>query len=144
MKLDHVENRISKKLTFQRLKSVNNPKSIHGIYPYRGKMSAIDATGIIRQLPTKGTLLDPFCGSGTIVYESQRGGLNTIGVDNNPLAVLIAKAKTQPLDRIETLSLLRTVIDEASSMKSSSKMPEFARLYFHEQTAEQIMKVRNA
>ena len=51
---------------FEKIDSVNNPNSMHGIYPYRGKISAIDAQNIIRQLPSKGTILDPFCGSGTI------------------------------------------------------------------------------
>ena len=43
----------------QTIASVNNPNSIHGIYPYRGKISAIDARLIIKQL-NSGTLLDPF------------------------------------------------------------------------------------
>ncbi|GAI00522.1 unnamed protein product, partial [marine sediment metagenome] len=63
---------------------------IHGIFPYRGKISAKDASQIIQQLPRKGKLLDPFCGSGTIVYEAQKWGLESIGVDLNPIAVIIA------------------------------------------------------
>ena len=39
-------------------------------------------------------LLDPFCGSGTVLVEARAAGLRTIGVDLNPLAVLIARAKT--------------------------------------------------
>ncbi len=142
MKLDDPKKRLPEKLTFQKLKSVSNPNSIHGVYPYRGKMSAIDAQNIIRQLPSTGRLLDPFCGSGTIVYESQRWGLDTIGIDNNPLAVVLSEAKTQSFNGTETLNLLSRIIDDASSMKTSPDMPEFARQYFHESTARQIMKVR--
>ena len=36
------------------LKSVNNPKSGHGIYPYRGKIAALDAEQILSQLPMGG------------------------------------------------------------------------------------------
>src|SRR5690606_9082165 len=39
-------------------------------------------------------LLDPFCGSGTVLVEARAAGLRAIGVDLNPLAVLIARAKT--------------------------------------------------
>ncbi|HEY5926115.1 MAG TPA: hypothetical protein VIV11_30725 [Kofleriaceae bacterium] len=39
-------------------------------------------------------LVDPFCGSGTVLVEARAAGLRTIGVDLNPLAVLIARAKT--------------------------------------------------
>jgi SAM-dependent methyltransferase len=41
-----------------------------------------------------GVLLDPFCGSGTTLVEAQRRGARAIGVDANPLAILIARAKT--------------------------------------------------
>jgi len=39
-------------------------------------------------------LVDPFCGSGTVLVEARAAGLRTIGSDLNPLAVLIARAKT--------------------------------------------------
>lgn len=39
-------------------------------------------------------ILDPFCGSGTVLVEARAAGLRTIGTDLNPLAVLIARAKT--------------------------------------------------
>ena len=38
------------------------------------------------------TVVDPFCGSGTIPIESLRLGLNAIGSDLNPIAVAISKA----------------------------------------------------
>jgi len=40
------------------------------------------------------TILDPFCGTGTIVYEAQAHGMMAVGVDNNPLACVIARGKT--------------------------------------------------
>lgn len=39
-------------------------------------------------------LVDPFCGSGTVLVEARAAGLAAVGVDLNPLAVLIARAKT--------------------------------------------------
>jgi hypothetical protein len=39
-------------------------------------------------------LIDPFCGSGTVLVEARANGLRTIGSDLNPLAVLVARAKT--------------------------------------------------
>jgi hypothetical protein len=39
-------------------------------------------------------LIDPFCGSGTVLVEARAAGLRTLGIDLNPLAVLIARAKT--------------------------------------------------
>ncbi len=44
------------------------------------------------------TLLDPFCGSGTTLVEARMAKLNAWGIDINPLALLIARAKTTLLD----------------------------------------------
>ena len=39
-------------------------------------------------------IVDPFCGSGTVLVETRAAGLRAVGVDLNPLAVLVARAKT--------------------------------------------------
>ncbi|MEA4900734.1 hypothetical protein [Desulfitobacterium sp.] len=39
-------------------------------------------------------LLDPFAGSGTILVEGMLQGLDVVGIDINPLAVLLCKVKT--------------------------------------------------
>ena len=39
-------------------------------------------------------LLDPFAGSGTILVEGMLKGVDIVGVDINPLAILLCKAKT--------------------------------------------------
>jgi len=39
-------------------------------------------------------IVDPFCGSGTSLVEARAAGLRAIGSDLNPLAVLVARAKT--------------------------------------------------
>ena len=128
-----------RKLIFKKLSSVNNPKSIHGIYPYRGKISSIDAQQIIQQLPTSGkTLLDPFCGSGTIIYEAKKHGLNVVGIDSNPIAIQIAKAKFFNLDIEEEIIRMKSIISSLDLHKCN-KMPEKARRYFHEDTASEIM-----
>lgn len=126
---------------FEKIESVNNPNSMHGIYPYRGKISAIDAHNIIKQLPEGGTILDPFCGSGTIVYEGQKHGLKAIGVDNNPIAVQLAKAKihketTNSLEECKHLVELAKIDFENSNFQI---MPEGPAGSFHEQSAKEIM-----
>ncbi len=50
------------------------------------------------------TLFDPYCGSGTSLVEANVKNINAIGTDLNPLARLIAKTKTTPID-IQTLDL---------------------------------------
>ena len=45
------------------------------------------------------TVADPFCGSGTVLLESQLAGRHAIGADSNPLARLITSVKTLPIPR---------------------------------------------
>lgn len=128
-------------IIFEKIDSVNNPNSMHGIYPYRGKISAIDASGIISQLPGNGVLLDPFCGSGTIVYEGQRHGLTAFGVDNNPLAVQLAKAKVHK-ETTSSLKECQHFIERAKKDLESGDfeaMPESPAKSFHERSAQEIM-----
>jgi hypothetical protein len=44
--------------------------------------------------PADAPIVDPFCGSGTTLVEARVVGLRAIGIDLNPLAVLVAHAKT--------------------------------------------------
>lgn len=124
------------------LKSVNNPKSVHGIYPYRGKIAALDAEQILSQLPMGSVVLDPFCGSGTIVYEGLKFGLNTIGVDANPIAVVLSRGK---VDIPQEYSIIENeandLITKAKELIDIPKADEYASGLFHEKSLEQIMRL---
>lgn len=60
---------------------------------------------------------DPFGGSGTTALEANRLGLNTTLVDLNPLACMIARAKTTPLDI--------DVVKEAGDALYHGNLPSF-------------------
>ena len=119
------------------LKSVSNPNSIHGIYPYRGKISSIDAASVVSQLKP-GLLLDPFCGSGTILYEASRAGINSIGIDNNPLAAWIARGKIASLDGKNYFDEARKIIAKAQNQKITKTLTPLVKKGFHEKTAYEI------
>ena len=46
--------------------------------------------------PPGGRVLDPFCGSGTVLVEALAAGRSAVGPDLNPLAVRLAACKTRP------------------------------------------------
>jgi hypothetical protein len=57
------------------------------------------------------TVFDPFCGSGTVLHEGQKLGLNVVGFDINPLATLITRVKIEgvPINEIlVSINLLNT------------------------------------
>ena len=63
---------------------------LHGIHPYPCKFPG----AMVRPhlAGGGGTLLDPFCGSGTALVEGARAGWHTVlGFDSNPIAVLISR-----------------------------------------------------
>lgn len=73
---------------------------VESIHPYPAKfIGDIPRTLIdLLPIPNDTVVLDPFCGSGTTLVEAQRAGLPSIGVDLNPIACLISRVKTSPLE----------------------------------------------
>jgi len=71
---------------------------IHGLSCYPAKMVPKMQSEIIDLLlefdPTITNILDPFMGSGTIPIEGMLRGLDVIGMDINPFAYFITKAKS--------------------------------------------------
>ena len=130
-------------IKFLSLKSVNNPTSVHGIYPYRGKISSLEAKLVCEQLPQGSTLLDPFCGTGTIIFEGACNHLKVFGVDNNPLAIAISKGKINSLEKpsSEFENETMAILSKARDCKIYRQMPENAARHFHPQTTDEIMQV---
>lgn len=78
----------------------------HGIHKYPAKFIPQIPRFCIEAYSDVGdVVLDPFMGSGTTLLESFILGRNSYGIDIHPLARLIAKVKTTPLDP-ETLSAM--------------------------------------
>jgi len=72
----------------------------HGFHSYAGRMHPSTARTAIAALSKPGQrVLDPFCGSGTVLVESMAGGRVAVGVDASPLAILIAKVRSTLLDQ---------------------------------------------
>lgn len=67
----------------------------HSIHRYSGKFIPQIARRAIEILSDEGdVILDPYAGSGTTLLEASLLGRESIGIDLNPIAVLIARAKT--------------------------------------------------
>ncbi len=92
---------------------------IEGLHPYPAKFISEIPRALLEMLPLPPNtiVLDPFCGSGTTLVESQRRGMQCIGVDLNPIATLITRVKASPLPEGIEQSLVR-VIDQAHRVDS--------------------------
>jgi SAM-dependent methyltransferase len=68
---------------------------VHGFHSYPARLHPETARRLIAELsPVGGTVLDPFCGSGTVLVEARLAGRRAVGVDLSPLAVALAGLKT--------------------------------------------------
>lgn len=67
-------------------------------------------------LDDRSTILDPFCGTGTTLLESKLHRFPSVGVDANPVCVLVSKAKTDWRVNIsETQRLTGLILRSAST-----------------------------
>lgn len=110
--------------------SRKDPKYVtHGIHAYKGKFYPQLARSLfnLAGLSIGQRILDPFCGSGTVPLEAHLNGFEGVGFDMNPLAVKIAKAKTEivlvdPYLRDRLLALFQ---QRVAGLKPSSELEVF-------------------
>jgi 16S rRNA G966 N2-methylase RsmD len=93
-------------------------------------------------------ILDPFVGSGTILVEGMLRGLDVTGIDINPLAILICKVKTTPLNLTllsEKIKLLESRI-QLNAMEEDITTTSFDGInkWFKKQIIKQLDYIKNA
>jgi len=87
----------------------------HGLHPYPARMIPQIANRLISDYSGKEDwILDPFCGSGTVLVESMLKNRNSVGNEINPLAILLTKVKTTPLNEEIIRKLSKTVLLETT------------------------------
>jgi len=77
------------------------------------KPANVISTYLKNLVPPNGLVIDPFCGSGVVLYESKKLGINAIGVDVNPIARSISSFLTNPVDaeefKVQAINLLNNL-----------------------------------
>jgi DNA modification methylase len=98
--------------------------------------------------PPDGIVIDPFCGSGTVLLESITHPVykrKAMGIEVNPLARLIAKVKTTPLE-IEPLRKRSIALIEKLniSKEPTSVIPTFKNInfWFSEKNIKRLLILR--
>ncbi len=89
---------------------------LHDAYSFAPDFEAELVQRILDRLSPdhRSTILDPFCGTGTTLLESKMHGLSSVGVDANPVCVLVSRAKTYwGLDISRTREMARRVVGSA-------------------------------
>ena len=100
----------------------------HGLYYYPAAMQPAVAKLLLETVfkssttsENGGTLLDPFCGGGTVLIEGIRQGRTTIGTDISPLALFISTNRTW-IPQPGQIELLQDIITDITFQSCKYKL----------------------
>ena len=92
------------------------------------------------------SLYDPFVGSGTSLVAGMRNGLMCAGQDINPLAILLARVKTQPFRYRTLLTKVRQIVESAKGDKSTQVAISFPGIdkWFRADVQRELSQLRRS
>ena len=113
--------------------------ALHGVSPYQGKLSPARARELVELLSTKGDLVvDPFCGCGTVLLEAWSLGRRGFGLDLNPYAIAVAKAKLSPIATASAAAARVRELEAGVAMDRAHidlrRVPKWVRAFYHPET----------
>ncbi len=110
----------------------NTKTYTHGIHTYPAMFIPQVARRLLETYSKEGdTICDIFCGSGTALVESKVLGRNAYGIDLNPLAVFLAKAKTTLIEPTKLTKTYCTLLNNLEKVKNTTVVaPEFNNIDF--------------
>ncbi|TSC99400.1 MAG: modification methylase, partial [Parcubacteria group bacterium Greene1014_15] len=93
------------------------------------------------------TICDIFCGSGSALVESRLIGRNAYGIDLNPLAIFLAKAKTTPINSQKLTKEYLALLDRVEKIKDKEiQRPDFKNIdfWFKNKVIVKLAKLKKA
>ncbi len=120
----------------------------HGFHTYPAMFIPQVAKRLLLSYSKKGdTICDIFCGSGTALIESKLLSRNSYGIDLNPLAIFLAKAKSTPIDPTLITKEYIKLLTKTDKIKNNEiKKPEFKNLefWFKDNVITELAKIKKA
>jgi len=116
---------------------------LHRMSAYVGRIKPSMAHWIIKAASKKGdTILDPFCGVGTVVLEADLMGRIGMGVDLNPYPFTITRAKFNRNPLEEELRWLDSIDIDTSKINLENCSKDVKKFY-HPATLKEIIFIRD-
>lgn len=115
--------KIDKSWSFSNITRKDTSYITHGYHRYPAKFIPQVVSRLLNKYSHVGnTVVDPFGGCGTTLVESKVNGRRSIGVDINPVAVLITKAKITPINPEKLFNEVKIIIQDLSVYNSKLKI----------------------
>jgi SAM-dependent methyltransferase len=137
--------------TIPSLRRQSTRYSAHGLHEYRGKFNpqVVRAIGNLFGLEPGAWMFDPFCGSGTTLLEAAHIGWNALGIDINPLGVLIADAKLAAFNaspatlqrECDALARRLDPVPDGSDWREHLPDPEYLAVWFPEKVLRKLRAI---
>ena len=109
--------------SFEKCKKSETNYLTHGYHPYPAKFIPQIASKLIKENSKKGDMVvDPFGGCGTTMLEAKMLDRAFVGVDINPVAVLISKAKSNAINPNKLEKSLNEIITKIDKFNSKSRV----------------------
>lgn len=120
----------------------------HIIHPYPAKLLMhIPHFFLANNLlsPDNGRVIDPFCGSGTVLLEAKLSGRRVMGADTSPFARLLTKVKIQGLNS-KALKVSYKFLKKRVPEMPSISMPDVVNLkyWFYPRIRKQLLCIYEA
>lgn len=90
------------------------------IHPFPARMAPEVVGSALDRLDRNATVLDPMCGSGTVIRAAVERGMRAVGSDVDPLAVLMSRVWVTPLDTKDFRRDAHEVVERARALDPSS------------------------
>jgi tRNA G10 N-methylase Trm11 len=126
---------------------------LRSIHPFPARMAPELALNSLADLPAGSTVLDPMSGSGTVLRQALSLGHNAIGFDMDPLAVLMSRVWTTPVNDAIIANEFTSVLADAQRIDlRSTTLPcqrdqetaDFVRFWFYNPQRRDLTRLATA
>lgn len=124
-------------------KKIPASSGIYGIHPYPAMFHFMLVRDLLENYSVTGDLiLDPFMGSGVTAGECLISGRSFIGYDINPLAVLIAKVRTTPINYKDLMDSLTEIVKSYPNVKGEKTQFKNINYWFNSEAINVLSKIK--